>query len=50
MSWLVKIRRDRNPPGGYWYGEKPRLLVSHRGADAASLIPQLKPQCILPMG
>jgi hypothetical protein len=33
---VLAIRPD--VPDRYWYGAKPRLLKSHRGADAESLI------------
>lgn len=44
ISWGSgdKVRRNSNTPDGYWYGAKPRLLVSHRGAEAAALIPKIE--------
>lgn len=33
---VVRIARDE--PDRYWYGEKPRLLVSHRGDGVDALI------------
>lgn len=37
-----KVRRNRNEPDGYWYGSAPRLLVEHRGKEAAAMIPQIE--------
>lgn len=44
ISWGEgnKVRLNRNPPDGYWYGEKPRLLVEHRGPVAEAMIPQIE--------
>ena len=36
---VVRIAEDA--PDRYWYGEKPRLLVSHRGPEADALIEQV---------
>lgn len=43
ISWGggEKVRRNSNPPDGYWFGAKPRLLVEHRGAEAEAMIPQI---------
>jgi hypothetical protein len=43
ISWGEgeKVRRNRNPPDGYWFGAKPRLLVEHRGQEAEAMIPQI---------
>ncbi|MGC8400085.1 DUF3750 domain-containing protein [Enterobacter mori] len=43
ISWGEgeKVRRNRNPPDGYWFGEKPHLLVEHRGQEAEAMIPQI---------
>lgn len=37
-----KIRLNANPPDGYWYGAKPRLLVDHRGPAAEAMIGDIK--------
>ncbi|WP_437890980.1 DUF3750 domain-containing protein [Phytobacter sp. V91] len=37
-----KVRLNRNPADGYWYGARPRLLVEHRGPEAQAMIPQIK--------
>ncbi|BAN97410.1 hypothetical protein E05_26440 [Plautia stali symbiont] len=44
ISWGSgdKVRRNSNLPDGYWYGARPRLLVSHRGAAAQAMIPQIE--------
>lgn len=43
ISWGggEKVRHNSNPPDGYWFGAKPRLLVEHRGAEAEAMIPQI---------
>lgn len=44
ISWGAgdKVRRNSNLADGYWYGAQPRLLVEHRGAEAAAMIPQIE--------
>lgn len=44
ISWGSgeKVRRNRNPPDGYWYGSTPRLLVEHRGPAAQAMIPHIE--------
>nr|WP_240494275.1 DUF3750 domain-containing protein [Pantoea sp. 1.19] len=37
-----KVRRNANPPDGYWYGETPRLLQQHWGPKAQVMIPQIE--------
>lgn len=37
-----KVRLNANPPDGYWYGAKPRLLVEHRGPAAEAMIPKIQ--------
>lgn len=35
------VRRDYAIPDGYWFGSRPRLLVSHHGAEAEAMIPHI---------
>lgn len=44
ISWGSgdKVRHNQNIADGYWYGAKPRLLVEHRGAAAAAMIPRIE--------
>ncbi|MBK0035019.1 DUF3750 domain-containing protein [Erwinia sp. S43] len=37
-----KVRLNANPPDGYWYGAKPRMLVEHRGPAAEAMIPKIQ--------
>ncbi|ATZ95384.1 MULTISPECIES: DUF3750 domain-containing protein [Dickeya] len=36
------IRRNYTVPDGFWFGSTPRLLVEHRGASAAEMIPKIE--------
>ncbi|TYL43391.1 DUF3750 domain-containing protein [Dickeya sp. ws52] len=36
------IRRNYSVPDGFWFGSTPRLLVEHRGASAAAMIPKIE--------
>lgn len=44
ISWGSgdKVRRNANLADGYWYGARPRVLVTQRGDAAAALIPQIE--------
>ncbi|GFO67638.1 lipoprotein [Geomonas limicola] len=37
-SGLSLVRIEKDAPDRYWFGEKPRLLVEHRGADVDDMI------------
>lgn len=36
------IRENYTLPDGYWFGAKPQLIVDHRGAVAAAMIPAIE--------
>ena len=36
------IQRNYALPDGLWYGNRPRLLVDHRGKDAQAMIPRIE--------
>ncbi|UUE08904.1 DUF3750 domain-containing protein [Dickeya zeae] len=36
------VRRNDSVPDGFWFGSMPRLLVEHRGAGAAAMIPKIE--------
>lgn len=38
---LSVVRIEKDLPDRYWYGERPRLLKEHRGAEAERLIPAI---------
>jgi hypothetical protein len=44
VSWGSSnvIRENYALPDGYWFGAKPQLIVDHRGAAAAAMIPQIE--------
>ncbi|MGB9097015.1 DUF3750 domain-containing protein [Erwinia sp.] len=44
VSWGSNnvIRENFTLPDGYWFGAKPQLIVDHRGAAAAAMIPQIE--------
>ncbi|WP_414147164.1 DUF3750 domain-containing protein [Erwinia sp. BNK-24-b] len=44
VSWGSRnvIRHNYALPDGYWFGAKPRLLLDHRGAAAAAMIPRIE--------
>lgn len=44
ISWGSddKVRHNQNIADAYWYGARPRLLVEHRGAAAAAMIPRIE--------
>ncbi len=39
---LPVVRIERDAPDRFWFGEKPRLLVDHRGAGVDALIDQVE--------
>lgn len=39
---LPVVRIERDAPDRHWFGEKPRLLVDHRGAGVDALIDQVE--------
>ncbi|PWC11113.1 DUF3750 domain-containing protein [Brenneria roseae subsp. americana] len=36
------VRRNYANPDGFWYGSMPKLLVTHRGAEAEAMIPRIE--------
>ncbi|MGI9381849.1 MAG: DUF3750 domain-containing protein [Methyloligellaceae bacterium] len=42
VGWGRPVRRNAYPIDGYWYGNKPAVILEVRGARAAKLIPKIE--------